>query len=56
VALLSAAAATLGGLGVSLPGLLPGKAGLIAAAVCGALGLGLAALLGMRSAGPRSLP
>jgi len=46
---------TLGALAPSLLAALPGRPGVIAAAVCGALALGIAAALGMASAGPRRL-
>lgn len=46
---------SLGALAPALLAAFPGKPGLIAAAVCGALALGLSTLLGMNSAGPRKL-
>lgn len=50
-----AAVAALGSFAATAPSIIPGKGGLIAAAVCAALALGIATVLGMNSAGPRNL-
>lgn len=50
-----AAASALGALAVSLPAAVPGKWGVALSAVCAALALGLGTLLGLSSAGPRTL-
>lgn len=47
--------ASLGSFGAAATTILPGTPGVISAAVCAAMALGIATVLGMNSAGPRSL-
>lgn len=45
--------ASLGAFALSAPAIIPGVPGLVTAAICGALALGISTILGMKSAGPR---